>query len=158
MTGARWADAAPTGIGIAPDSWAAPASPLRAAAVPALLAVGAVGAIGVLRVLSPYVAGTYPACPTYAFTGMYCPGCGALRALHDLGHLDVVAAWGMNPLAVLAVPLIAALWLGWLRRRVTGRPRTWLAPPWVLKGLLILVVLFTVGRNIPALAPWLAPG
>lgn len=127
-------------------------------AAPAATAAGAVAVLGYVGSVSPYASGNYPTCPTLALAGVYCPGCGALRALHGLANLDLAAAWGMNPLAVLAVPLLAALWFGWARRRWTGRPRTWLAPPWVLHGLLAVILLWWVLRNVPALAPWLAPG
>ena len=125
--------------------------------LPAVVASAAVTALVVLNRFSPYVAGTYPVCPSYALTGLYCPGCGALRALHDLTHLNLAGAWDMNPLTVLAIPLVAGYWVAWVRRRATGRARQWLAPPWALQALLALVVVFTVARNIPAFAPWLAP-
>ena len=30
----------------------------------------------------------FPKCPIYSTTGIYCPGCGSQRALHDFLHLD----------------------------------------------------------------------
>ena len=63
----------------------------------------------------------------------------------------------MNVLAVLAIPVVLASWVAWLRRAATCRPRSWLAPWWVPAGTLALLVAFAVARNIPALAPWLAP-
>jgi len=46
--------------------------------------------------------------------------------------------------------------LGWLRRRGWDRPRTWLAPPWVIWALLVVVLAYWVLRNVPAFS-WLAP-
>lgn len=51
----------------------------------------------------------FPKCPFFALTGFKCPGCGTLRAIHFLLHLNFVEAWRMNPLAVVSIPLIAAL-------------------------------------------------
>jgi hypothetical protein len=73
-----------------------------------------------------------------------------------LAHGDVGTAIDRNPLAVLAVPLVVALWLLWARRRVLGRPRTWAAPAWVINALLVAVVAFWVLRNLGPFA-WLAP-
>ena len=53
-------------------------------------------------------AGSYGVCPLYALTGLWCPACGGLRATHDLAHGDLAGAWAMNPLWVLAVPLVHA--------------------------------------------------
>src|SRR5690606_37351832 len=97
----------------------------------------------------PYASGNYPTCPTFAVAGAYCPGCGALRTLHEVATLDLVGAWGMNPLTLLVLPLLVGLWFGWTRRRVTGRPRSWLAPPWVLYTFLVSVIAFGVLRNVP---------
>ncbi|GEN79071.1 DUF2752 domain-containing protein [Actinotalea fermentans] len=130
---------------------------LRAIAAPAATAVGAAAVLTVLHLVSPYEGGTYPTCPSLVLTGYYCPGCGSLRALHSLTSLDVAGAWDMNPLAVVMIPVLVGYWFGWARRAVTGRPRTWLAPPWVIWGLLVLILAYWVARNVPALAPWLAP-
>lgn len=134
-----------------------PRSRVTALAAPVGVALGAVVAGAFLGRVDPHVPGLYPTCPFYALTGMYCPGCGTLRALHDLWHVDLAAAWSMNPVTVLAVPFILASWLAWLLRSASGRPRRWIAPPWVPKTVLVVVVAFWVLRNVPALAPYLAP-
>jgi len=114
-----------------------------------------------LAVVDPNRPGHYFGCPVLAVTGMYCAGCGALRAVHDLAHLDLAGAWGMNPLLVVAVPALAGAWVRWLRRswapselpradadRRSGR-LAW--------AVLAALVGFTILRNVPVLAPWLAP-
>jgi hypothetical protein len=118
----------------------------------------AAAAVGVLTValIDPNRPGRYPTCPFLAVTGHYCPGCGALRAVHALAHGDLGEALARNPLLVLAVPLVAGIWVAWARRSVTGRPRAWLAPPWLLWSLLALVLAFWVLRNLPG-ATLLAP-
>src|SRR5260370_14535045 len=52
-------------------------------------------------------AGFFPTCPLRTYTGYSCPGCGALRALHQLLHGHIGAALGYNRLFVLSVPFVA---------------------------------------------------
>ena len=80
-----------------------------------------------------------------------------LGAVHALLRLDLVTAWQMNPLFLLVIPMIVGSWVAWLVRASTGRPRRWLAPPWLVVTLLTAMLVFTVVRNVPAFA-WLAPG
>ncbi|MBT0995218.1 DUF2752 domain-containing protein [Cellulomonas sp. DKR-3] len=131
----------------------APSSRLAPAAVGAV----AVAAVGLLAVVDPNEAGHYPTCPFLALTGLYCPGCGSLRGLHDLAHLDLAGAWSMNPLMVLVLPVLVGVWVAWARRSAAGRPRRRVAPAWLVWGFLVVVVTYWVARNVPALAPWLAP-
>jgi hypothetical protein len=123
--------------------------PLGAAAV-ALVGVGYVGAV------DPNLAGHYPTCPFLAITGWYCPGCGSLRAIHALAHGDLMTALARNPFAVVAGAYMLVAWVLWLDRTVTGRPRRWLAPPWVLYGVLTAILMFWVLRNLPGWT-WLSP-
>ncbi|MFD0477703.1 DUF2752 domain-containing protein [Nonomuraea thailandensis] len=58
-------------------------------------AAGAVFAV--VGVIDPNEPGHYPTCPFLWATGLYCPGCGTLRTVHALAHLDPVAALGLNP-------------------------------------------------------------
>lgn len=126
------------------------AGPLGAAAL-------ALGAAVLVAAVDPNEPGSYPGCPFRALTGWFCPGCGTLRAAHALLHGDLAGAVDMNVLAVAAIPLVLASWVAWLRRAVTGRPRTWLSPPWFPAAVGVLIVAYTVARNLPALAPYLAP-
>lgn len=141
----------------APSETLAPRARLRAARGPLLVAGGAaVLALGlVLR--DPHQQGSWGVCPVYALTGTYCAGCGGLRATHDLLVGDLAGAWGANPLWVLVVPVLAALWVRWLVRALrTGRRAS--APPiGVALGVAAVVVLYSVARNVPAWAGLLAP-
>ena len=122
------------------------------------LAVGALVAAA-----TAYVGGGDPSrpghgvtCPRLALTGLACPGCGGLRATHDLVHLDLAAAWSMNPLWVVVAPLLGVLWGLWLVRAWRGRPAP-RVPAGVAWTSLAVLVLFGVLRNVPALVPWLGP-
>jgi hypothetical protein len=127
----------------------------RTAAPAAVLGL-AVAATAYLAAVDPNQPGHYPTCPFLAVTGYYCPGCGSLRAVHDLAHGDVAGAVARNPLTVLAVPLLVTLWVLWARRRVTGRGRTWAAPAWSIWAMLVGVLLFWLLRNLTPFV-WLAP-
>jgi len=87
--------------------------------------IGAVAAIVsgvvVLFLFDPARYPIYPVCPFYKTTGLLCPGCGSLRAIHQLIHGHLAAAWQLNPLFVTLAPF--AVWLG-LREgilQMTGR-------------------------------------
>ena len=126
-------------------------------AAPAAVAAGAAGVLGGLVVRDPSVAGHYPTCPFLAVTGLYCPGCGALRGLRALAGGDPLAMTGHNALLVVAGVLLAWAWLAWTGRR-TGWGRLRPLPrsagfDWALLGV---VVGLAVARNLPfgaALAP-----
>lgn len=94
----------------------------------------------ILIAFSPSKAGWFPPCPFHSLTGLYCPGCGSLRALHLLLHGQIAGAFRMNPLLLFSLPVIAA---AYLRRPWTYQ--TWL--PWTM---VTVVVLYGVARNIPA--------
>lgn len=128
----------------------------RAAVAP--LAVGALVAAATAYVgaVDPNRPGHYVTCPLLALTGLACPGCGGLRATHDLVHLDLAAAWSMNPLWVVVAPLLVVLWGLWLVRAWRGRPAP-RVPAGVAWTSLAVLVLFGVLRNVPALVPWLGP-
>jgi hypothetical protein len=112
--------------------------------------------VGYVGLVDPNQAGHYPTCPFLFLTGFYCPGCGSLRAIHALAHLDVLTAVDRNPLTVAAVPLLVWTWLRWTRRAARGRARTWAAPTWAVWSLLAVILGFWLLRNLPGLE-WLAP-
>lgn len=51
----------------------------------------------------------FPKCPFYWAIGLKCPGCGSQRALHQLLHLNIGAAFRYNACLVLSIPLIVFL-------------------------------------------------
>jgi Protein of unknown function (DUF2752) len=120
--------------------------------------VGAMVAAGaaLVTVVDPEQPGYYPVCPTFALTGLYCPGCGGLRAARALTHGDLAVALHRNPVVVLALPFVVWGYLAWLRRRAFGRPARWLPSPALTWGVLALLAVFTVVRNLAGFG-WLAP-
>ena len=89
-----------------------------------------------------------PKCMFHQLTGLYCPGCGATRALSAMLHGDVKASLHNNALLFPLLALIVFLLM---------KPETSLKRPFAV--MIVAVVLgFTILRNIPV-APftYLAP-
>ncbi|GEA90054.1 DUF2752 domain-containing protein [Cellulomonas cellasea] len=161
------------GSGRAPSRADRTRARLRAAAAPLAAGGVTVAAVTLVATVDPHRPGSYGVCPLYALTGLYCAGCGGLRATYDLAHGDLTGAWAMNPVWVLLVPVVVALWAAWLARRwalpdpegaapalaAAGSARSTgsaarRALPW---AVLSLVLLYSLARNLPGLGPALAP-
>jgi hypothetical protein len=96
-------------------------------------------------------------CPLLTLTGVACPFCGGTRAAYSLAHGDLVLAVEYNAAAVLAGPVLVALWLRWLVRRARGEQ----VPMLVLSNRALAIIgagllVFAVVRNLP-FGTWLAP-
>lgn len=103
-----------------------------------------------LWLVNPAAAGWLPPCPWHALTGLQCPGCGSLRAIHSLLHLDWAQALALNPLACLCLPFLGLWWLWHARRALTGRQSaTPFIRPFLLWSIVLLVFFFSIWRNIP---------
>lgn len=101
----------------------------------------------------------YPNCPFFWLTGYYCPGCGTLRAYHQLLRGNVDAAMGLNPVTVVALPAmiyaLASTWLLGFRGSGLPRPKWSAGASW---GLGAFLVVFAVVRNLPLDAlEWMRP-
>lgn len=121
-----------------------------------LLAGMATFGAGVLYLSPPTQSWFLPACPVHAATGLFCPGCGTARALHALLHGRLAEALDANLLLVVLLPVLAALGVLLFTDAVRdNRVRDLRFPPWATFGLLVLVTLFTVLRNLPDSLPLL---
>ncbi len=125
----------------------------------AMLAAVAVGVV-ILRVFDPATSGVFPPCPVRYLTGWYCPGCGSLRAIHQLLHGNLAAAWAMNPLTVILLPFLSYGLVSHALYEIRGRglPRPLLPAMWI-RVLCAAIILFGIARNLP-MYPFdrLAPG
>ncbi len=104
----------------------------------------------VLFWFNPAQYGFYPVCPLHALTGLSCPGCGSLRALHQLTHGHFGEALRLNPLLVMALPFLA--WILWQRMALEIGFRSWTTLTWPRRrGWLVVVgvLLFSLLRNLP---------
>lgn len=121
--------------------------PLNVLAGGILLAGAGVG-LTMLYKVNPSYSHIFPPCLFHELTGFYCPGCGVTRALHHLLHGEIGAAFAMNPLFVIALPMIP---LFWSRPQLLRRSDVGIA-------LMVIVIAYFVLRNVP-LWPfeWMAP-
>jgi hypothetical protein len=97
----------------------------------------------VLYAFSPSETWWYPRCPILAITGLRCPGCGTLRALHAALHGRLAEAFRLNPLSMLLLPLLAVY--GTAQLRPAARIRI-PGAAWVTVA--VLIVLFGIARNV----------
>jgi hypothetical protein len=123
-------------------------------------AVAVAAAVVMLWLYDPASSGIFPPCPLHYLTGLYCPGCGSLRAMHQLFHGNWQAAWAMNPLTCILLPFLiyglASEMLGRVRGR--GLPQVFL-PAVSIRVLCGVIIVFGIVRNLP-IYPFdlLAPG
>ena len=88
-----------------------------------LLTGGLVGGLTIaLHFRDPHGSGSWGLCPFNALTGLYCPGCGGLRAVNDLTNGDLLGAASSNLVFVALLPLIVFAWIRWTGRAWTGAP------------------------------------
>ncbi len=117
-------------------------------------------ALVILHFFDPATSGLYPPCPLRYLTGWYCPGCGSLRAMHQLLRGDLRAAWALNPLTVLLSPFLTYGVASYAFFQFRGRylPRVFLPAIWI-QALCAVIILFGIARNLP-IHPFdlLAPG
>jgi hypothetical protein len=120
--------------------------------------VGAFALVGAvaLHVRDPHESGSWGICPFTLLTGLDCPACGSLRAVNLLTNFDLAGAASSNLLLVIVVPIAFVFWVRRLvacwRGGEAMRPLR--IPTYVWVGLIGLVAVFTVLRNLPG--SWLA--
>lgn len=90
------------------------------------------------------------ACPVYALTGLYCPGCGAGRACYAILHGRLYQAFRYNPLLCILLPWLALYyliggiqWLRYGRERISAR-----IPEWIPLAAIFLLLAYGAVRNI----------
>lgn len=100
--------------------------------------------------LDPSQHGFYPRCFFKMATGLDCPGCGGLRATHQLLHGHLAAAFALNPLYILTLPIAGFFFMRSILEQRTGRKWPRLFQPatsiWLGAGI---VIAFGVLRNLP---------
>jgi hypothetical protein len=122
--------------------------------------LGAAVGLVLLRVFDPAAGGIFPPCPVHYLTGLYCPGCGSLRAIHALLHGNLLQAWAMNPLMVMLLPFLiyGLISEGLVQVRFRGLPQPTFSAGQI-RALCAVILVFGVVRNLPVLPfSWLAPG
>ena len=120
---------------------------MKKAAFASCLGGGAAGAL-VLFFLDPVHTPIYPVCAFHRLTGLDCPGCGSLRALHALLHGHPVTALHDNLLLVISLPIFAWLGFRFASSQIQGRPMETIRPIWLWLYLAAWLA-FGVLRNLP---------
>jgi hypothetical protein len=101
-----------------------------------------------------------PLCSLHALTGLDCPGCGTLRATHELLHGRLLSALRDNALWTLSLPLVLYLGVSELHAAAGRRPLPGdvTHKPWFWIGVAIMATVFFVLRNLPwEPFTWLTP-
>ena len=114
-----------------------------------VIIAGLVAVFVILFLFNPSENPFYPRCALYTTTGFLCPGCGGLRAMHQLTHGHFLTALRYNPVAVLSLPFVAGWGLRQVWRRIHGQPvhSITLSTFW-LKVLLGVLIAFGILRNL----------
>jgi uncharacterized protein DUF2752 len=112
----------------------------------------------VLFLFNPAEHSFYPFCVFHRATGLLCPGCGSLRALHQLLHGHFAAALRFNALLVASL-LVAGCFFGrFAMRKLKNQPAPLVIPSIWLWWALGVMGAFGILRNLPfAPLAWLAP-
>ena len=113
-------------------------------------------AAGILFFFNPAQHGFYPTCFFHLATGLNCPGCGSLRAVHQLLHGHFVEAARLNLLLLLCLPYVGWRTIHFAIARRRGQRATFAIRSVWLWAFLCVAIVFTVLRNLPGLV-WLAP-
>ncbi|MFD7900618.1 DUF2752 domain-containing protein [Kitasatospora sp. NPDC059722] len=122
---------------------------LRTAGPPLAVLLGGLAGSAYLWSRDPHLPGqALPFCPWRRITGLQCPGCGGTRMTYDLLHGDLAAAFHDNAMLLISLPLVALMYVTWLREGLAGR--SW-RPPLGRRGtaaVLGTAVAWTVLRNL----------
>jgi len=114
-------------------------------------------AAALLFLFDPAQIRALPLCPFRALTGLDCPGCGALRASHQILHGNLAAAFRLNPLVILFLPFLGYYLFRYCFAALSGKPYTEaVVRPVFIWMLLAVIILFWALRNTP-LYPFFCP-
>lgn len=116
----------------------------------AAVSVLLVAALYVFYTFDPEIQPVFPKCPFLLVTGYECPGCGSQRAIHNLLHFNIGAAFRYNAFMLLALPYIfLGVYLEYFggRRLHPGLEKIFFGK-WAALLVLGVIIGFWIGRNI----------
>lgn len=125
-----------------------------------LLSITLVAIAIVLYTFDPAAAKSiYPPSPSRVLFGIYCPGCGTLRGLHQLLHGNLGTAFVLNPLMVLSLPYLFYVYLRYSLPVITKRKiKPLFIQPHLIWWLVKVILAYWFLRNVPhPLFSWMAP-
>ncbi|MEO5356971.1 MAG: DUF2752 domain-containing protein [Nitrospirae bacterium YQR-1] len=115
-----------------------------------VIAVGVVSVLVFLYFFNPEQTLSWLRCPFLSMSGLYCPGCGSLRAAHQLLHGNVLNAVRFNHLLVLTFPFLACAFISKTSIFLRGKPlfNVSIEAGWI-NAFVIYILLFWILRNLP---------
>jgi|SRR5208337_2725222 len=128
-----------------------PAVSAKVVSPPVLAVLAVLGAVAgvVLFCFDPRQCHFYPVCFFHKTTGLLCPGCGALRAMHQLLHGHLATAFRFNPVLVVSLPILAWIGARYRWRKARNEPASLGLPPFWLWLILVAILVVSVLRNLP---------
>lgn len=100
--------------------------------------------------LQPGESDIFPPCMFHSATGLYCPGCGSQRAIHNMLHLNLEGTVNNN---ILFIPAFLAIGYHYIHPHVNSQFHLKLpnifymrSTPWIIFGI---ILLFWILRNLP---------
>jgi len=106
--------------------------------------VVAVAGAWVLFHYPPATTSFYPHCTFHDITGLDCPGCGTTRALYQLVHGNIGAAFRLNAMLFPLMIFGGFAAPSFLR----GRTPEFVMKPWFGWGSFVVIVGWWIGRNL----------
>lgn len=115
--------------------------------LPIILSVAAI-LLAVYVYFDPSDTWWMPKCPVHLLTGLECPGCGSQRAIHALLRGNFAEAWHHNALLLTMMPLLGLMAYSEATRQKNPRLYRKLFHPAVIAGIIAIIAIFTVIRNL----------
>ncbi|QWR78060.1 DUF2752 domain-containing protein [Candidatus Magnetomonas plexicatena] len=114
-----------------------------------IITVSVISVLVFLYCFTPEKTLSWLKCPFLWFTGFYCPGCGSLRATHQLLHGHILNAIRYNHLLVLTAPFLVCAFASRMSVLLRGKPffNIFIPSGWI-NALVIYIVLFWFLRNL----------
>ncbi|WP_419563409.1 DUF2752 domain-containing protein [Ruminococcus sp.] len=95
-----------------------------------------------------------PPCYIHHFTGLYCPGCGATRAVYALVNGDILLSLRQNAFLAVGIVIVLILYIQFVLRAFGKKINTFINTQGFIWIMFALLIVYTILRNIfPALAP-----
>jgi len=112
------------------------------------VACASLAGAAVLYLFPPEQHDFYPQCPVFRYLHVYCPGCGATRALAALLHGRIAEALHYNTLVVMLIPVLLAYFAAAYWKSRGDEVFTWPRVPAIaLTALPVVSAAFGVLRN-----------
>ena len=105
--------------------------------------------LGALAYRHPTEYGFLPPCQFHQWTGLFCPGCGATRAVHFLLRGDWKTSLHYNPMVLLFLPIVLFLLVQWVYEIFRKKFFIDSLHAKFYFGIAIVVLAFFILRNIP---------